>query len=406
MKLRSLAFLFLAICTNILQLEAAQPDQVIEFFRHGARAPLSNYDPQWSSSELAQLTTVGMVEHYYLGKTIAEKYPDLVASGYDPDDVYVLSSAAKRCINSAMVHVSSMFRGLTSTLATSSPEGLQDTLISEYTPLLPTDEADRGDYVPVKVNVVVSGTDDYLIFNGRDPTWCPNLATYRNQNMASSEMSQGWTAFQIPVQEANSYLTGSQIITSMPILCNAYDAFIADEYDGKTLPGGITDDDLIESLNYGQAYYQYILEQRQSIQKGLTSFNTFKAITDQLANFRQGNNAKKLVLLSGHDLNIYAVLSALGVISADCLLANYEDHVNNQSLSSPSCQFPHFASNLIVEFYNDTSSPSVKVYYNDAIIPLCNGQDSCSYGDFMTLVQTAGGSDGSLNTWNKNCGSN
>jgi len=388
----------------VAQFQALEPDQVIEFVRHGARAPLSGYDPQWSDSELDMLTTVGMVQHYDLGRDLAEKYPNLIASGYNPDDVYALSSNVPRCIESALVQLSSIFRGLTSTLTTSSQQSKIDSLIAEYTPSLDVSESSRGDYVPVEVDVVASGSNEELVFMGRNQDYCPNLETYRAENKAGTAMSEGWTTFEPSIEEANTYLSGSQVIGSMKELYYAYDAFIADKYDSKTLPGGISDWNLVEDLNYGQAYYQYADEQLQKIQNQLTSFNTIKAIKDQLYNFRQGSKAKKLVVLCGHDKNIFAVLSAFGVISSDCLFANYDDHTNSLTPSYSNCKFPGFASNLIFEFYNTTSNPYVKVYYNNVNVPLCDGQESCSYDDFMAFLESATEID-SLNTWNRKCGS-
>jgi len=395
--------LFFLTLLVIRKLQAQEPDQVIEFFRHGARAPINNYDPQWPSSELGMLTTVGMVEQYDLGKSIAAKYPNLIESGYNPDDVFALANNVPRCIESALVQLSSIYRGLTSTLTTSSQQSKIDSLIAEYTPSLSVSESSRGNYVPVEVNVVSSGSQEELIFNGRALAWCPNLAIYETKNKGSTEMSAGWTTFQTPIQQANSYLSDSQVIGSLGELDKAYDAFIADKFDSKTLPGGISDWNLVESLNYGHAYYQFADEQLQKIQNQLTSFPTIKAIKDQMTNFRQGSRAKKLVLLSGHDKNIFAILASFGVISLDCLVANYNDHINSQTPSYPNCQFPGFASNLIFEFYNTTSNPYVKVYYNDVIVPLCSGQDTCSYDEFIAFLESATEID-SLNIWNEKCG--
>jgi len=398
-------FYFCTFWTFFVQIQAAaQPDQVIELFRHGARGPITSYDPQWSQSELGQLTVAGMVEQYNLGKKIATNYPNLVASGYNPADVYVLADNSKRCIESAMVQASSIFRGLTSTVTQSLPKGIQDSLIDEYESSLLAGETSRGDYVAVNVDVVGAGSSNALMFTGVKSNFCQALITLDDANAASTEMKNAWTTFQTPIQEVNAYLSGSRKISSLSELPTAYDPFICDIYDSKTLPGGITDTDLIESLCYGQEYYQHLLKSSQNIQRELISWNTLKAIKDQLVNFRKGNNAKKLVLYGGHDTNIDAVLSVLDVINADCLLANYDDHLNGQALSYPNCLYAKFAYNLIFEFYNDTTNPYIQVKYNDVIVPLCSGQDSCSYDDFMTLIQDASGGIDSVEAWNEKCG--
>jgi len=404
-----LPLLFLTISLlNLAQAqeEKRQPDQVIEIFRHGARAPLTTFDPQWSDSQLGELTVVGMLQHYELGKSLAEKYPNLVASGYDPNDVFVLSCSRKRCIESAMVHLSSMFRGKTSTLKESPQKELQEGLIAKYSHHLLADEADRGDYVPIEVEVVKFGSEEELILKGRNPRWCSNIEKYRKENTKKYEMSHGWEAFQDTVKKVNKYLDADQKITELKMTRTAYDAFEADMNSGKVLPGRMTDVHLIESLNFAQSYFLYVNEELQSIQRELASFNMLRAIMNQMENFRIGNNSKKLALYSGNDKNIFALLSSFGVINDKCLLVNYEDHVHEQNLSYPNCRNAGFASNLVFEFYNDTKNPYVKVLYDDVLVTLCNGKETCSYGEFKSLVRNANPEIQSLNGWNKQCGGN
>jgi len=400
LKLSNIALvLFMFICASQ---QSPLPDQVIEIFRHGARGPVFSYDPQWSSSELGKLTRTGMVQHYNIGKSIAQKYPNLVASGYNPDDVYVLANFVERCIESAMVQVSSIFRGTTSTLTNSLPKGLQAHLISKYESLLPASEANRGNYVPVNVNIV-STRDEKLIFNGRDVSYCSKMDDFINENKKSLKRKEAWNTFQEPINQANAKLPNALKINNMDTLITAYDSFIADLFDSRPLPGDITDSKLIGSLGYGFAYDVYILQQNQLIQRQLTSFNTLKGVLDQMANFRAGTDAKKLALFGGHDVNLYSVLAAFGILTEECLLANYESHIKGEPVAAPNCHFPGFASNLIFEFYNETSSPYVKVYYNDVLVPLCNGQDTCSYQDFQVLAQNAGGNN-TPESWDQKCG--
>jgi len=396
----SLIILLLGLILPLLH--AAKPDQVIELFRHGARSPIFPYDDSWRFSEYGQLTTVGMLQHYNLGKKLADKYAHLVESGYNPDDVYILSNFYSRCVESAMVQVISLFRGKTSTLIIEHPQKeLQDRVIERITPLLPAAEATRGEFVPVNIDIVKS-FEEKVIFNGRNKKWCSKIGNYMNENLLSAEMAQGWSVFQDPIQKANALLPPHQQIIDMMALNVAYDAFVADIYENKTLPGGIDDPKLLESLNYAQAYYQEILEHRTLVQKGLASFPTLKAIADQLKNFRKGKDPKKLALLSGHDMNLYAVLSAFEIISPKCLLVNYQDFTQDRPLSYPNCRFPEFAASLIFEFYNETTNPYVKFYYDDILIPLCNGQEVCTYDEFLSFVQNAGGNN-TIGTWNQRC---
>jgi len=73
-----------------------------------------------------------------------------------------------------------------------------------------------------------------------------------------------------------------------------------------------------------------------------------------------------------------------------------------QALSFPHCQLPKFASNIIFDFFNDTTNPYVKFYYNAILIPLCDAQESCTYGNFLSLIQKAS-QNHTLQTWNDTC---
>lgn len=398
---KTFILLFLFLSSVLSQQKSPEPDQVIEIFRHGARGPINAYDPQWSEAELGQLTSVGMVEQYNLGKQIAKRYPKLVESGYNPDEVFVLSNYVQRCIESAMVQVSSIFRGKTSTLKENPQKDLQEKLIQQFTPLLPKDEVSRGDYVPVKVDVV-SGLDQELIFNGNNPGYCSRLSTFVSRNEDSQETKDAYEIFKDPVRKANALLPEELYINDLGKLVVAYDTFIADVFDNKTLPGGIDDPKLIKSLSYGEAYAIYRFEQGQQIQNQLNTFSTMEAVLEQMANFRAGKNPKKLALYGGHDKNLYAILVAFGIVTEECVLANYESHTKDKAEPYPNCQYPGFASHMIFELYNNEKNPYVKFYYNDVLIPLCGGQESCGYQDFIAFVRNSTGNN-TLESWNHTC---
>jgi len=385
----------------LAQLKAQKPDQVIQIFRHGARGSNSNYDPQWTRSESGKLTKVGMVDHYNLGKVLAQKYAHLIASGYNPNDIYVLSNYVVRCIESTMVQVSSLFRGKTSAITESLPKGLQARLAAEYESLLPESEANRGDYVPVKVEIA-STEREKLLFNSKEPRFCKKMPDYVNENKNSLKREQAWRIFQESASQANVLLPENLGINDYDTLVRAFDAFIADTFDKRPLPGGINDTKLIESLHYGFAYDLFFLEQSQLIQRQLTSFHLLEAVLEQMANFRAGINSKKLAFYGGHDKNILAILTTFGIISGECLLANFESHIKDEKIPYPNCQYPAFSSQVTFEFYNDSKKPHVKFYYNQNLIPLCSGKESCDYEDFRDFVRMSTGNM-TFDDWHERC---
>jgi len=118
------------------------------------------------------------------------------------------------------------------------------------TPHLPSKETDRGEFVPVKVDVV-SSMEQELIFNGRNQNWCKITKKFRDENEYSAEMAKGWNTFEESTKKVNSLLPPDLQITDMALLSHAFDAFIVDLYENRTLPGNIKDTKLVESLDYG-----------------------------------------------------------------------------------------------------------------------------------------------------------
>jgi len=248
-------FLFI-FCLQLALIKAERkPDQVIEFFRHGSRAPFTPYDPTWPVTELKRLTTLGMVQHYKLGKSLAEKYPHLVKNGYNHNDFYLISSTAERCIASAMSQVSSLFRGKNSVLTENPQKRLQQEIISKITPFLEKDEINRGGFVPIKIDAFRPGTQEELIFSPDRPQTCPMYAEYRKESQDSDEMKQGWNMFEDAVQKANQVLSESQQVTNLSSLAHAYDTFIVNLYEKRPLPGNIADPQILKSFKWGYAYY-------------------------------------------------------------------------------------------------------------------------------------------------------
>jgi hypothetical protein len=404
MKIFTLRFVFVALSLLVLASSHGarrKPDQVIELFRHGARSPNGDYDP-WADLERGQLTSEGMREHYHLGKTLSEKYSHLIETGYDPQDFYAISNDVQRCVESAIVHLTSLFRGKQSTLKGKGhpQESYQRQLIDQISNLIPKDE---GSLSPINVDIVDSNTQ--MIFRGNEPQNCPNLGYWASTNFYSPQAQAGWDTFLDTISEVNSKLPDSQQIYDIGRLVLAYDAIIAAKFDKRRPPGGIEDEVLIKKLELACAYFIYHLEQGQKIQRQLSSFHTLDVVLREMKNFREGKDPKKMVFLSGHDKNLYSVLAAFNIVNNGCLLGNYESYVKTQKLKHSQCYYPYFASNLVFEFYNDPTDPYVQFYYNDVLIPLCNGQEKCSYNKFVQFVEDATGNN-DKNEYNRKCTGN
>lgn len=384
-----------------------KPDQIIEIFRHGARSPNHNYDPSWPASQYGVLTPVGMRQHYILGKVLSEKYSHLLGPPYDYNQVYMLSDATPRCIQSALSHFYGIYLNTGPSLRDDYPVELaippyQDPRVKHIADSLPDSEAIPHNSVPPIVNII-DVTNAYIFQANKDPV-CPNGPIWQIQNMNDTGAQEGLKIFNETINNLNA-LNSSLNLKTLVDLKGFGDVMLANIYDNRTLPDELDDPELISNISYAFAWTSIHVWDGQGIQRQLNSFGLVDSVLKQMANFRQGEKYNKAVLFSGHDENIMALLSAFGVITEECLLANFYAYLENKTTPHPTCYFPYFASNLVFELYNTTGSPYVKFYYNNALIPLCNGQPRCSYDDFMFFARNATGNN-TINSYYEQCGTN
>ncbi|XP_062918338.1 lysosomal acid phosphatase-like isoform X4 [Mobula hypostoma] len=83
-------------------------------YRHGDRSPIQAYpaDPytekDWPEG-FAQLTVVGMKQHYALGQYLRHRYNTFLNSSYDRHEVYVQSTDIDRTLMSAQVNLAGLY---------------------------------------------------------------------------------------------------------------------------------------------------------------------------------------------------------------------------------------------------------------------------------------------------------
>lgn len=403
--------LCVCLCALLIVSTSAQkqPDQLIEIFRHGARGPLSPYDPSWPTSQWGVLTAVGMRQQYILGKVLSEKYSDLLGAAYNYSQVYMISDTTPRCIQSALTHLYGIYLGTGPGLRDGYPPELaippyQDPLVKKIADSLEDFQALPYREVPNIVNIV-DNTNAY-IFQGDSSNYCPNMDKWETENSVDAAEQEAFNQiFNDTITNVNKLLSEELKLTSAMNVSTFGDVVLANLYDNRTLPGNLTDPQLVANVTHAFTWFIYHNWLAQPIQRQLASFNLVDAVLTELANYRAGNTYNKAAFYSGHDSNVLAVLAAFNVVNEDCIVANFESYLENNTLVYPNCYFPYFASDIAFEFYNDTNSPTVEFYYNGVLIPLCNGQDSCSYDDFVAFAKNATGNN-TLKTYYQKCGAN
>jgi len=396
----------------IVSLELSKPDQIIEVFRHGARGPFIGFDRSWPKEQKGQLTPAGMHQHYVLGRTLSKKYSHIFNESTSASDVYILANRNPRCIQSAFFQRSGLYN---KRIADIVPENLksaavppfQDPVVREIS--LADEEVNRNmsvtRFLP-QVNVV-SDEKASLFKRARRPL-CPNGALWERENHNDEKAMEAWRIFNETIENVKKNLPRSIRLKNafdVPIIG---DALLVNEFHKKsTVPLGIPDDnpELLRNFTYAYSWFTLHIEYGQEKQRQLTAYKFVTEILDQLKAFRKGDrDSKKAALYSGHDYNIYSILSAFGAVTEECIMANFLSSVANETLPYPNCYFPIYASNLLFEMYNTTDKEAyVKLLYNNQVIPICHGKEVCEFEEFVQFAESAIGNH-TLQSFKSSCG--
>jgi len=395
--------LFIALTTQTQK----EPSQIIEVFRHGARGPLSGYDKSWQNHEFGALTASGTRQHFILGKTLAKKYPKFFSKAYNPLQVYVLSDTTIRCVQSAQAHLDGIFEGKGLSFRNDFASEVAvppfvDPAVQETVASISHSSALPSFRIPTIVNIV--DATNSVIFQRNRGASCPNGYSWEVQNARDAKAQEAWNKiFRSTIDNVNSYLEPKQEMKGNLDIAAFGDAVLVNIYDNRTLPGNITDPDLIKNLTSTFSWFVFHVEYGQLIQRQLSAYHTVEAMLNELIAFRQGVKYHQVAMFSGHDYNLYALLAAFNIVTEECLMENFLSYAANKTTPHPHCVFPHFAANIILEFYNHTSQ--VKFLYNNMVIPICKGQETCDYEEFLVIARNATGNN-TFASFQEKCGLN
>jgi len=404
---------------------APKPDQIIQIFRHGARGPLVIYDQAWKKEQKGQLTEAGIRQEYILGRVLTNKYSHLIGEQTPINQTYILSDVTPRCIQSAFLQRSGLYNLSGKHLLTKNPEEkgtppFRDPLVHQLSYVdsdlrspvaLSTSNASNNTRVvqqPLikqpQIEVVSKGSA--AIFKRAHGSQCPNGNLWEKQNSGDEKSKEAWLVFKDTIDNINRHFPKyKQLRTSFGIAVFG-DAMLVNVYHNMSMTAfGMDDPEAVRNFTYAYSWFVFHNEYGQEQQKQVSAFPFVDEILNRLEAFKNGaDNSKQAALYSAHDYNIYAILAAFGVISEECIMANFLSAVANETLPYPHCYFPFFASNLIFELYNQTSGAYVKLLYNNVPVPLCNSQEACEYDKFVEFARNAVGNH-THETYNEKCGS-
>ena len=367
----------------------SSPDLVIHLFRHGARAPLhETYAPDWLPYQLGELTSVGMREHYLIGKALVDEYPDILGQPYNLSKIYLRSSELARSIDSATSQLYGVYEGRGPALNANSSypserafPPFESATINNTNKNLSNSQAIPGGFIPIAANTTTDEGGVTLL----EPTQvCFNLIDNILENVLGDEAFQLWEDL-APTRQA---LKNAGLDINNPYsLGTLGDAMVCDYYDGRPLPGNIDpDSEVYLNVTFARNWYftQALWGAQQ--QRQLLSVPLYSYIFDYFDRKAAGSTDFEFMFLSTAETNLIDLLATLNILTPDCLMDNYQAELSGGDKPHPNCNYTEFASSVILEFYNNSGSPTVIFKYNNVPIPVCSDNVECSYSDFKNLI--------------------
>lgn len=282
-------------------------EKVLLLSRHNVRTPLSKSLPQtsprqWPSwrEKSGYLTSKGRLLEGYMGEFFSEwlQQKGLIQNQCPSDDtLYVYANTAQRTVASAEAFVT---------------KGYSDCNITVH-------HSDRAD--PIFSPFIHNSTfkfrqealnqmKDYLnsLHLNTSYTTIENILDYKNSPLCKQE----GLCDMLTDENRPMVITGKKPFISGPLKLSksVVDSFIMEYYEGfpsnEVAWGQIkSEDEWSTILNLSRAYLNAIFTIK------LISLDLSKPLLGYLSSFLLNDNSPKVVLLMGHDANIYTVLSAM-----------------------------------------------------------------------------------------------
>jgi hypothetical protein len=349
---------------------------VFEIFRHGAREPLES---QQNNSLIdifnevmvgnGELTPVGMRQHYLLGKSLRKRYPNFISENYNVHELLVYSTDTNRTLTSAYSHLQGLFSFGTGPalqadqISKAVPPVNSQLYQSEISSLGNSALPDKMQVIPV--HIFKSDFNSMYLYNDKN---CPGVSLIFEKNKNKkiivdflNNFNNTWgSKLKIPLNtsEKDYFLDYNNVVSIT-------DTFVCDITNGKKLQilenVGIDLNllnktayeflklDMLESL-FGDEESLIAKFSTSLLAHDILSFMDKKIDIDRKVNFQQ-NLDPKLVIYSGHDVNLAGVQTYLKAL------------FNLTNLFSVP-----FASNILFELHSKDGSKDnyfVNVIYND-----------------------------------------
>ncbi|XP_059491022.1 uncharacterized protein LOC132205771 [Neocloeon triangulifer] len=330
-------------------------------FRHGDRNPTNPYktDPYADGSDYVggwgALTTKGKRRMYLLGKQIRKRYTALIPPLYLPEDIYVLSSDADRCIMS-----------------------VECLLVALYPPL-PFQKIHPGlDWQPIPVHTVPRDLDRVVSAKSVCPKYSEALNCVYNGSYSALINSNHSQLLTMLTEKSGEPIKNYAQAESL------YNTLALQKELGLQLPHWASEQ-VLQSMKQLAIDSLAAFTHTKFMQK-IKGGPLLSEIQDRMQKKKSGDSRLKLFMVSGHDLTLINLLRTLGFTN--------------------DLWKPNFSASLLVELHRIEKNDIVQLWYNNGFeenanferlqIPGCDLD--CTLEAFLEVTR-----DVIPTTWNQDC---
>lgn len=383
-------FLRYFILLSLISLSCSELLMVLEVFRHGAREPLDDY---WNAKEFShwgELTSVGMRQHYNLGRFLRKIYMkdlNFLSKKYDPNEIYIRSTDYNRTIQSAQSQLYGLY-----------PLGSGFQIPKKLKPMLENPpfmkkylvkkhhkNALPKAFQPIPIHTFPRKDDHLLNVEGNN---CPVIETFKEEVKNSEFFKRLSESFENMIPKVGKLVDlNDEEINSLEIgdIQNIYDVFLCDLYADKPLPKNISEELWKNITLISNLVEIYTLTGiKEHLQFYVTPFfdEILHSFTAKL------NGTEKILkwkMFSGHDTNMIVFLGGLNITNYLCV----EEKIVNGETNFLNCALqPEFASNLIIELHQEKQEAYVKVRYDGYYVYLCEKKSTkCKFDEFRRRLE-------------------
>ena len=360
---------------------ARETKMVMVFARHGSRySDIESVEP----SKRSQLTGNGMRMEYQLGRYIKEKFDGFLPKKFDNRRSYVIASGIDRTRQSAQ----SLMLGIYDFGSLSDPiEVDRKYVIPEWKDFDVEDTFKTAlpeGYQPVPVHSYYP--EHNFVFTPYDPTVCPGIASrFITKGPEVDELNRLLPSLIGKVKAEWNYSGVVPEVKTFIDILSLFDYAMSAKFLGKP----VLSEPLLKQLLtfYSMATLVYFSDPE------MMAFYTSELNKLQLSFLEAAKKGidekseeyKKLVVMVGHDLNIFLLFEQLGYTSFECLRKKYD------GVESETCyENPTFASSYFFEVYVEEGKYFADFVVNGKKKGFCTGNDSekCSLDETIARLKS------------------